>query len=59
MGMIDCPNCWDTPCTCRTGHGYRHLSLNELKGIREGLDKLIVEREKLGGDPNRRQGQTP
>lgn len=27
MSLSDCPQCWDTPCTC--GYGYRNMTLEQ------------------------------
>jgi hypothetical protein len=40
---------------CGDAHGYRHLSINELRKIREGIDKLIQDKEQRRVDPDKRE----
>lgn len=52
---MSCWKCWETPCVCPDAAGYRHLSLNELKAIRSGLDALIIDKTKRGVKPDQRE----
>lgn len=47
MSLSDCPDCWDTPCTC--GSGYKHMSIEQriklvsvILGVNEGLVRNMV-----------------
>lgn len=44
MSMSDCPDCWNTPCTC--GHEYKHWSLENLREMEQMLHRLIQEKKK-------------
>jgi hypothetical protein len=55
MGMGDCSHCWETPCVCDDGHGYRHLSIVELLRIMNGMAKVVEDKMKRGLDPNKRE----
>jgi len=35
MGLSDCIECWDTPCTC--GLGYQHLSDKDMAKFIAGI----------------------
>jgi hypothetical protein len=48
MAMSDCPHCWETPCLCTDGYGYRHLSINELLDIKRGVEALIKAKRRRG-----------
>jgi len=44
MAFSDCPECWDTPCTC--GHEWKQLSVEALE------EHLEMIREVLEGKYN-------
>jgi len=48
MSLSDCPHCWETPCVCDNGAGYRHLSIEELTRIRNACDRLIAWKQRRG-----------
>lgn len=54
MSLSDCPHCWETPCVCKDAYGYRHLSINELTDIKEGIEILIAHKKKCGYGPDQR-----
>lgn len=58
MAMSDCPNCWETPCVCADGHGYQHLSINELTNIKRGIEKLLEAKIARGVNPTQREHHT-
>lgn len=45
MSLGNCPECWDTPCTC--GHMYSSWSYSELKQLVKVINKELLSRKKL------------
>jgi hypothetical protein len=43
MALSDCPQCWNTPCTC--GYDYKHWSLAVLIKFREMIDGVITKKQ--------------
>ena len=39
--MSDCERCWNTPCTCRDGHGWRRFKVEQLLAMRNSLEAAI------------------
>lgn len=47
MGMSDCPECWDTPCTCKRGYlGSKNYAYDQLKKEITELKEQLVEKDK-------------
>lgn len=42
MALSDCPECWNTPCTC--GHEYKDWRLEDLIPLRDALTEIIDQR---------------
>lgn len=55
MSLSDCRYCWETPCICDDGYGYKHLSINELLSIKKGIDSILDAKMKRGLAPNMRE----
>lgn len=55
MALSDCIKCWETPCVCKGGTGCRHLSINELRGIKGGIEKLIADKTERKLNPDARE----
>ena len=50
MGMLDCPKCWDTYCTC--GHVWLDFSVERLVEIRNSIQKVIDLKQQPKADEN-------
>lgn len=57
VSLSNCDKCWETPCVCASGRGYRHLSVNELRAIQQGVTALINDKVRRGVDPDKREHQ--
>jgi hypothetical protein len=55
VSLSNCDHCWETPCVCDDAFGYKHLSINELKSIRGGIDKLIADKTAREVPPDKRE----
>lgn len=44
MALSDCPNCWDTPCTC--GKDYMSWSPDMLREQIAMLQRVLAEKTK-------------
>lgn len=44
MSLSDCPECWDTPCTC--GYGYRKWSVSKLDSHVNMLECVRAKRSR-------------
>ena len=41
--LSDCPECWDTPCTC--GYYYKEWSIGQIKAQILMLQKVAMDKE--------------
>jgi len=52
---MHCERCWDTPCVCPDGYGYKHLSLNELNDLKHAIQNLINDKIERMVPPDKRE----
>lgn len=41
MSLLDCPECWDHPCTC--GHEYKNMSLSQLRSMKKNYGMVLAQ----------------
>ncbi len=42
MSLSACERCWDDPCTC--GHEYRRMKTEDVRSLRDVLNRILTER---------------
>lgn len=49
MSLSDCPQCWNTPCTC--GHDYKDWSEERILEQIEMLERVLNQKRNNGYEP--------